>query len=65
MNDYGPQNDKIVQMWEDVKVNPLPLWITITLIVFLVLFIGYLGSYKLIRIIKLKNRKKMRENSSK
>lgn len=65
MNDYGPQNDKIVQMWEDVKVNPLPLWITITLIVFLVLFIGYLGSYKLIRVIKLKNRKKMRENSSK
>lgn len=61
MNDYGDQNDKIVQMWEDVKVNPLPLWITVTLIVFLVLFIGYLGSYKLLRILKLKKRKIMRE----
>lgn len=61
MSDYGSQNDKIVKMWEDVKVNPLPSWITITLIVFLVLFIGYLGSYKLIRIYKIKKRKSYRE----
>ncbi len=63
MNDFGDQNDRIVQMWEDVKVNPLPLWITITLIVFIVIFIGYLGSYKLIRVAKLKYRKKLREEA--
>ncbi len=63
MNDYGIQNDKIVSMWEDVKVNPLPLWITISLIIFLVLVIGYLGSYKLIRMYKLKRRKKLRSEN--
>ncbi len=61
MNDYGPQNDKIVSMWEDVKVNPLPLWIVISLLTFVALVLGYLGSYKLIRIYKLKRRKKLRE----
>ncbi len=61
MKDYGSQNDKILSMWEDVKVNPLPLWISISLITIIVLFLGYLGSYKLIRIYKLKKRKKLRE----
>ncbi len=60
MNDYGVQNDKIVSMWEDVKVNPLPLWIVITLLAFVVCVLGYLGSYKLIRLYKLKRRKKLR-----
>lgn len=63
MSDYGSQNDKILQMWEDVKVNPLPLWITISLIAFVVFVLGYLGSYKLIRMYKLKQRKKLREQN--
>ncbi len=61
MKDYGSQNDKILSMWEDVKVNPLPIWISVSLITIVVLFLGYLGSYKLIRIYKLKKRKKLRE----
>ncbi len=61
MSDYGSQNDKILQMWEDVKVNPLPIWITISLIAFVVFVLGYLGSYKLIRVYKLNQRKKLRE----
>ncbi len=63
MSDYGSQNDKILQMWEDVKVNPLPIWITISLIAFVVFVLGYLGSYKLIRMYKLKQRKKLREQN--
>ena len=60
MNDYGIQNDKIVSMWEDVKVNPLPLWIVVSLLTFVILVLGYLGSYKLIRMYKLKRRKRLR-----
>lgn len=61
MNDYGSQNDKIVEMWENVKVNPLPLWIRISLLSFVVVVLVYLGSYQLIRKYKLNKRKKYRE----
>ncbi len=64
MSDYGEQNDKIVQMWEDVKVNPLPTWIVVTLIVFIVIVLTYLGSYRLIRRYKLKKRKQLREEAN-
>lgn len=60
MSDYGVQNDKIVSMWEDVKVNPLPIRIVVTLIIFISITLIYLGSYKLIRKYKLKKRKELR-----
>lgn len=60
MEDYGENNQKIVQMWEDIKVNPLPIWIVVCLIVFVVVLLGYLGSYKLIKAYKVKKRKELR-----
>lgn len=60
MRDFGNQNDAIVSMWEDVKVNPLPTWIVITLLLILFLFLGYLGSYKLIKLYRIKKRKSYR-----
>lgn len=61
MRDFKNQNDKIVTMWENVKVNPLPTWVVVSLILFLVVVFSYLGSYKLIRKYKLKKRKELRK----
>ena len=61
MKDFGNKNNDIVQMWENVKVNPLPAWVVVTLLVFLLGIIGYFGSYKLIRKYKLKKRKELRK----
>ena len=63
MRDFGDQNNAIVSMWENVKVNPLPVWVVVILVVFLVGFIGYLGSYKLIRKYKLKRRREVRKEN--
>lgn len=60
MQDFGEDNNKIVQMWEDVKVNPLPTFVVVFLIAFIVLVLGYLGSYKLIKKYKVKKRKALR-----
>lgn len=62
MRDFESQNSKILQMWEDVKVNPLPTWVVVSLVTFVVLVLGYLGSYRIIRHIKLKRRKELRKN---
>jgi Spermidine/putrescine-binding periplasmic protein len=61
MKDFGSANDNIVSMWENVKVNPLPIWVTIIVILAIVLFVGYLGSYQLIKKARIKHRKKLRE----
>lgn len=61
MRDYKDQNDKIVTMWENVKANPLPVWVVVLLVIFLVGVFAYLGSYKLIRKYKVKKRKQLRK----
>ena len=63
MRDFGDQNNAIVSMWENVKVNPLPVWVVVLLVIFLVGVVAYLGSYKLIRKYKLKKRKELRKVS--
>ncbi len=60
MKDFGRANDSIVTMWENVKVNPLPIWVTIIVITSLVVFIGYLACYKLIKKARIKHRKSLR-----
>ncbi len=60
MEDYGLDNGKIVQMWEDIKVNPLPTWVIVGLVIFVTGTIGYLGSYKFIKAYKVKKRKALR-----
>ena len=61
MRDFKDKNDAIVKMWENVKVNPLPAWVVVTLLVFLLGGLSYLGSYRLIRRYKLKKRKELRK----
>ena len=60
MEDYGEDNGKIVQMWEDIKVNPLPIWVVVALISFVVISLAYLGSYKIIKAYRVKKRKSLR-----
>ena len=62
MEDFGNDNNKIVQMWEDVKVNPLPVFVVVLLVAFFVITLGYLGSYKLIHKYKVKKRKELRKS---
>ena len=33
MDDYGKQNQAVIEMWQQVRTNPLPLWAIIVLIV--------------------------------
>jgi len=61
MRDFGNQNDKIVSMWENVKVNPLPIWVIVILVTFLVGLITYLGLFKVIKAYKVRKRKALRE----
>lgn len=62
MEDFGNDNNKIVQMWEDVKVNPLPTFVIVLLVGFFVVTLGYLGTYQLIKKYKVKKRKELRNN---
>jgi spermidine/putrescine transport system substrate-binding protein len=62
MKDFGINNDSIVAMWENVKVNPLPVWVTVIVLASIILFLAYLGSYGLIRKAKLKHRRELRSH---
>ena len=55
-------HNKIIQMWEDVKVNPLPTFVIVLLVGFFVVTLGYLGTYQLIKKYKVKKRKELRNN---
>ena len=51
MDDYGKQNEKVLDMWQTVRTNPLPLWAVILFILEAVVAVGlivYLVSRKLI-----------------
>lgn len=61
MRDFENQNNKIVTMWENVKVNPLPIWVVVTLVIFLVATFSYLGCYKFIKKYRVKKRKQLRK----
>lgn len=40
MDDFGTQNEAVLDMWEHVRTNPLPVWAIIILIVQIVLAVG-------------------------
>lgn len=62
MQDFGTaQNDKIVSMWEKVKVNPLPIWVSVVVIAAFVGMLALFASSKLIHKAKVLKRKKIRE----
>ena len=64
MKDFGNQNDKITSMWENVKVNPLPVWVSVIVVLGFVGILGFLGSYRIIQKIKVNRRKKLREKNN-
>ena len=61
MKDFGVNNDAIVALWENVKVNPLPLWVTLLVVITLLLGILYLALMPIQRKIKLRKRRLLRE----
>lgn len=60
MQDFGKDNNKIVKMWEDVKVNPLPTFVIVSLIIFVAAVLLYLGTYNIVKKYKVKKRKALR-----
>lgn len=61
MRDFGGQNIKMVSMWENIKVNPLPVAVVVILLVFLGLGLTYLALFTVLKKIKIKKRKALRE----
>ena len=61
MRDFGDQNLKMVNMWENIKVNPLPTFVVVVLLVILGIGLIYLASFKAIQLYKVRKRKQLRE----
>ncbi len=57
MADFGDQNDKLLDMWEDVKNTNLPTWAYILLLVALVVLIALYVAYR-IRKRRIHNKRK-------
>lgn len=57
MRDFGDQNDKVLAMWENVKIGDIPIWITIALVSVLLSSVVLIYG---IRTYKIKQRKKRR-----
>lgn len=61
MDDFGLQNEAVLNMWESVRTNPLPIWALIILLVELAIafaLIGYFGGKKAIKAKMRKEHKK-------
>ena len=58
MRDFGNNNGKILQMWENFKSDPLPLWATILFIAELAIGAGAVTYLLLNKVIKQSLRKK-------
>lgn len=64
MDDFGTQNEAVLDMWEHVRTNSLPVWAIIILIVELLVAVGfaiYLGVRKSIKKKMIKNRRHERQ----
>ena len=61
MRDFGQNNGKILQMWENFKSDPLPLWAVILFIVEGVIGITAVGYLLLNKVIKQSLRRKRKK----
>ena len=61
MDDYGKNNEKVLDMWQSVRTNALPLWAVILFILEAVLAIGFAAYMIITKAIKNKLRKKYNE----
>ena len=58
MDDYGKNNEKVLDMWQSVRTNPLPLWAIILFIIEGVALIGAIAYFLINKSLKKKLRKK-------
>ena len=42
MDDYGKYNQSVIEMWQQVRTNPLPLWAIIVLAVQVLAVVGFI-----------------------
>ena len=61
MDDYGKNNEKVLDMWQSVRTNALPLWAVILFILEAVLALGFAAYMIITKTIKNKLRKKYNE----
>ena len=59
MDDFGTQNEAVLDMWEKVRTNPLPMWAIIIFIIELLLALSLIGYFFIKKMVK-KNLKKAR-----
>lgn len=58
MDDYGKQNEKVLDMWQSVRTNPLPLWAIILFIIEGVLLVASIAYLIITKQVKKKLRRK-------
>lgn len=58
MEDFGDSNDMVLEMWENVKIGDIPLYITFIAIILIVLFIGAINAKYFIKKHQKAQRKK-------
>ena len=64
MKDFGENNSAILQMWENFKSDPLPTWAVILFAVEISLIVGFVCCFVFSKTIKLRLRKKRKEQKS-
>lgn len=62
MKDFGENNKLILEMWENFKSDPLPVWATVLFILEIALIGGFVGWFFFSKYIKISLRKKRKTN---
>ena len=58
MEDFGDSNDAVLEMWENVKIGDIPLYITFIALILIVLFIAAINAKYFIKKYQKAARKK-------
>ena len=61
MDDYGKNNEKVLDMWQSVRTNPLPLWAVILFIIEGLAALSLIAYMVTTKVVKKKLRKKYSE----
>ncbi|HBF67706.1 MAG TPA: hypothetical protein DDW20_00025, partial [Firmicutes bacterium] len=65
MDDFGTQNEAVLDMWEKVRTNALPIWAVIVFVIEILIALGAVIYFAVKKIIKkkLKNERKKMKNA--
>lgn len=61
MDDYGKNNEKVLDMWQSVRTNPLPLWAIILFIIEVVALLSLIAYMVTTKVVKKKLRQRYNE----